>query len=182
MVRPPVDINISASNFKQAQKDDHSLRKLFLIAERDKNFSQNKHVMSWYEVRGEVRLRLFHPNKSENVQKQLVVPHTFRQQVLQFGHETLLSGHQGAKKTLHRIMLNIYWPGISGEVKRFCASCDICQRTVNKANVKRAPLQKIPIINTPFEKVSIDLIGPLSPVTERENRWILTLVDCYTLT
>ena len=180
IVRPPIDINVSACNFKQAQKDDPSLRKLFLLANRDKNFTQNKHVMSWYEVRGEVLFRLFHPNKSENIQKQLVVPHKFRQQVLQIGHETLLSGHQGTKKTLQRIMLNFYWPGISGEVKRFCASCDICQRTINKGNVKRAPLQKMPIINTPFQKVSIDLIGPLSPVTERGNRWILTLVDSAT--
>ncbi|KAI0243434.1 hypothetical protein LSAT2_000001, partial [Lamellibrachia satsuma] len=53
-------------------------------------------------------------------------------------------------------------------------------RTVNKGNVRRAPLQKMPIINTPFQKVSIDLIGPLSPVTERGNRWILTLVDSAT--
>ncbi|KAI0222643.1 hypothetical protein LSAT2_026109, partial [Lamellibrachia satsuma] len=133
-----------------------------------------------WPLRGEVLFRLFHPNKSENIQKQLVVPHKFRQQVLQIGHETLLSGHQGTKKTLQRIMLNFYWPGISGEVKRFCASCDICQRTVNKGNVRRAPLQKMPIINTPFQKVSIDLIGPLSPVTERGNRWILTLVDSAT--
>ena len=65
VVRPPVDVNISASYFKQAQKDDFSSRKLFFIAERDKKTSPNKHVMSWYEV----LFRFFHPNKSENVRK-----------------------------------------------------------------------------------------------------------------
>ena len=60
-----------------------------------------------------------------------------------------------------QIMLNFYWPGIFEDVKRFCASCDICQRTVHKGGLKHAPLQRMLIINTPFQKVAIDLIGPL---------------------
>ena len=38
----------------------------------------------------------------------------------------------------------------------------------------------MPIIDIPFQKVAIDLIGPLSPLSKRRNRWILTVVDCAT--
>ena len=38
----------------------------------------------------------------------------------------------------------------------------------------------MPLVHTPFEKVAIDLIGPLSPPTSKGNRWILTLVDFAT--
>ena len=34
----------------------------------------------------------------------------------------------------------------------------------------------IPIANTPFKKISIYLVGPITPVTERGNLWILTRV------
>ena len=44
----------------------------------------------------------------------------------------------------------------------------------------KAPLQTVPIIKTPFEKVAIDLIGPISPPSARGHRWILTLVDYAT--
>ena len=50
----------------------------------------------------------------------------------------------GVRKTYDRIMHNFYWPGICGDVKRFCRSCDICQRTVDKGTVSRALVQNMP--------------------------------------
>ena len=35
----------------------------------------------------------------------------------------------------------------------------------------------MPLIDEPFKRVAVDLIGPLHPVTDRGNRYILTLVD-----
>lgn len=32
----------------------------------------------------------------------------------------------------------------------------------------------------PFQRVAIDIIGPLSPTSEKGNRFILTMVDCAT--
>ena len=42
------------------------------------------------------------------------------------------------------------------------------------------PVQMIPLVGIPFEKIAIDLIGPLSPPTDKHHRWVLTLVDCAT--
>ncbi|KAK6177725.1 hypothetical protein SNE40_015770 [Patella caerulea] len=35
----------------------------------------------------------------------------------------------------------------------------------------------MPLINVPFERVAVDLIGPIFPVTDKGKRYILTLVD-----
>ena len=77
-------------------------------------------------------------------------------------------------------MKNLFWPGIMGDVRRYCQSCDICQRTVNAGSANKVPLQLLPLIDVPFAKVAIDLIGPLAPATDRKHRWVLTLVDCAT--
>ncbi|XP_037779144.1 uncharacterized protein LOC119575564 [Penaeus monodon] len=69
--------------------------------------------------------------------------------------------------------------GAGADVKRFCRSCSLCQRSSPKGKVKKVPLVAMPVINEPFARVAIDLVGPLSP-SERGHRYILTLIDCAT--
>ena len=71
-------------------------------------------------------------------------------------------------------------PGIQGDAGRFCKSCDVCQKTVNKGSVPKVPLQKIPLTDKPFKRVATDLVGPISPASEEGHRYILTLVDFAT--
>ena len=63
---------------------------------------------------------------------------------------------------------------------RFCKSCDVCQKTVSKGSVPKVPLERMPLINKPFKRVAIDLVGPISPLREEEHRYILTLTDFST--
>ena len=112
--------------------------------------------------------------------KQLVVPSKFRSHVMKTAHETILGGHQGVKKTLDRILTSFFWPAIQSDVTRFCRSCDICQRTVHKGTVPKVPLGKMPLIDIPFQRVAVDLVGPIHPISEKGNRYILTLVDYAT--
>ena len=95
-------------------------------------------------------------------------------------HESVISGHLGAKKTEVRILPNFSWPGLRQDVIRFCHSCDVCQRTVKKGNVKKAPLASMPLIDTPYISVVVDIIGPIAPPCEAGHRNILTLVDYAT--
>ena len=39
----------------------------------------------------------------------------------------------------------------------------------------------MPIFDTPFKHVPIDIDGPIMPMSERKNRYILTIVDYGTL-
>ena len=70
--------------------------------------------------------------KGNKVTLQLVVPEGFREKVLRLAHGTLLTEHLGIKKTLDRVVSELFWPGICGDVARFCKSCDSCQRLFGK--------------------------------------------------
>lgn len=96
---------------------------------------------------------------------------------MKIAHDSILGGHLGTKKTRDQILSNFYWPGIQGDVTRYCQSCDVCQRTIPKSKVIKVPLNEMPIIDTPFEHVAVDLVGPLYPITDKGNRYILTAVD-----
>ena len=67
----------------------------------------------------------------------------------------VMSGHQGHKKTKDRMWREFWWPGFGSDVTRFCRSCAICQRTIAKGRVSSVPLTKMPIIDTPFERVAV---------------------------
>ena len=86
----------------------------------------------------------------------------------------------GVKKTTEKILSAFYWPGIQGDVSRHCRSCDVCPKTVNKGSVPKVPLQKMPLIDKPFKRVAINLVGPFPPPSEQGNHYILTLVDFAT--
>ena len=81
-------------------------------------------------------------------------------------HDTEFSGHPGAKKTEVRILLNFFWTGLRKEVIRFCHSCCVCQRTVKKGSVKKVPLGFMLLIDTPFKRVVVDIVGPIAPQSE----------------
>ena len=51
-------------------------------------------------------------------------------QVTAIGHDAILGGHLGVKKTTDKVISDFFWPGFGGDVKRYCRSCNICERTV----------------------------------------------------
>ena len=56
----------------------------------------------------------------------------------------------------------------------------MCQKTTAKGSVPRVPLGVMPLIDMPFRRVAVDLVGPISPPSEKGHRYILTLVDYAT--
>ena len=91
-----------------------------------------------------------------------------------------MGSHMGIKKMADKIQSALYWPGIQGDMTRYCKSCDVCQKTVNKGSVLKVPLEKMPLIDKPFKRVAIDLVGPIGPLSEDGHRYILTLINFAT--
>ena len=60
-------------------------------------------------------------------QHQIVVPTSYRPEVLRIAHETSLSGHLSVSKTYLKLLKNFYWPTMKRDVVRFCRSCHMCQ-------------------------------------------------------
>ena len=108
-----------------------------------------------------------------------MVPEQLRKAVLGLAHDSFISGHEGVHKTTDRLISNFWWPGVRGDVTRYCQSCDVCQRTIHRGRVSKALLQKLPIIRVPFQRIGVDLIGPIIQQPHRE-RYVLTVVDYAT--
>ena len=91
-----------------------------------------------------------------------------------------MAGHLVVSKTLDRLLTQFWWPGIGVDVTRFVRSCDACQKTTPKGRVGKVPLQKMPIIREPFQRVEIDLVGPITPPSSTGNRYILCVIEYAT--
>ena len=92
--------------------------------------------------------------------EQLVLPTPCRKTVLQLAHELPLAGHMGKKKTSERILQRFYWPTLFHDVAEHCRICGECQKTA-PAGKSRAPLVPLPVIDEPFQRMAMDIVGPL---------------------
>ncbi|XP_040288719.1 uncharacterized protein LOC121001621, partial [Bufo bufo] len=109
-----------------------------------------------------------------------VVPRKYRQELLRIGHDVPLAGHLGIRKTGYRITQNFFWPGVSDDVRAYCQTCEVCQRIGKKGDHPKAKLVSMPIIEEPFTRVAVDIIGPLAQPSRSGKRYILTIVDYAT--
>lgn len=164
----PVNLNITSDQLRTLQQEDPSLKEFWDSLEN----GQSKQEKSQFVSRQGI---LYRRKKLSTgyTDLQLVVPTSLRKQVLSFAHDSAMGGHLGRQKTLDRIAGHFYWKGIVTDVARWCQSCDLCQRTEPKGRTGKVPLGQMPIIDTPFKRVSVDLVGPIFPATERGHKYIL---------
>ncbi|XP_033762635.1 uncharacterized protein LOC117344094 [Pecten maximus] len=172
----------SVEDLKDEQQRDPTLVKFRKLASEEQTYERDDGGSSTIFYQKGVMYRKFQSPKVRNGMtfRQLIVPERYRDMVMRLAHESVMSGHLAAKRTTSRVLSEFFWPGVQAEVIRFCRSCDICQKTFPKGRVPKAPLGDMPLIDTPFKRIAVDLIGPLEPATERGNRFILTVVDYAT--
>ncbi|XP_071964120.1 uncharacterized protein [Antedon mediterranea] len=173
---------ITAVTMKTAQQQDVSLAKFKDLAEKQTTTVSNKQATSRFIYHKDLLYRQFSSPNIEHGDKftQLVVPADYRRQVMRQAHETLLGGHQGVKKTTDKVLTTFWWPGVTADITRYCRSCDICQRTVQKGRVTKVPLGSMPLIEVPFERIAVDIVGPIFPMSKGRNRYIITIIDFAT--
>ena len=160
------------------QSEDESLRKYW---DRGDVLVNGQAEIS-FQVKSGI-LHCIHKHPFVNIGKpvkQVMVPLQLRHRIMEVAYGSIMGGHLGIKKTTDNIESAFYWPGIQSAITRFCKSCDVCQKTVNKGSVPKVPLQEMPLIDTSFKRVAIDLVGPIRPPGEEGHRYILTLVDFAT--
>ena len=155
------------------QLEDPSLEKVFEYAKNGFEKKRGK-LTSKFIIRKGILYRI------AGSCEQLVVPERYRKTVFNIAHSAPLAGHQGNSRTLARIQRHFYWPSMGVEVSRWTASCDICQKTVDKGRVRPAPIIPLPVIGEPFSRCAIDLVGPIDPIGVGGYRYILVLTDFAT--
>lgn len=100
------------------------------------------------------------------------------EQVIKEHHFTPLGGHQGETKTIEKIKRIYSWPGMFKDIREYIKKCSSCQLNKSRAN-KKMPMKITTTSSRPFEKIFLDIVGPL-PSSYANNKFILTFQDDLT--
>ena len=102
------------------------------------------------------------------------VPAQFRHAVFDSLHSL---SHPGIRATQRLLTARFVWPGINMDVRRWARSCLSCQRSkVHRHTV--TPLSTFVAPDARFDKVHLDLVGPLPP--SNGFPYVLTCIDRFT--
>ena len=159
-------LEISTEQLQHLQEEDETLAR----ASEGENFFRHDGILyrRW--------LPQGQPEGSEI--NQIILPKQCRRSVLEIAHVVPIAGHLGKKKTAARIMRRFYWPTLFRDTADFCRSCPECQKA-GQRRVPRAPLIPLPVMEEPFQRVAMDIIGPL-PRSRSGHRYVLVLCDYAT--
>jgi len=100
-----------------------------------------------------------------------------RTDIIREHHDTIAAGHPGRWKTQENITRDYWWPRMQGQIQKYIAGCDLCQRTKPHREKPRNPLHPHEVPSLPWEHISIDLITGL-PESNGFNA-ILVIVDRF---
>ncbi|CAM4693719.1 unnamed protein product [Lepidochelys olivacea] len=112
-------------------------------------------------------------------QRQLVVPTKYWVKLLSLAHNHP-SGHAGVNRTKDHLGRSFHWEGMGKDVSTYVRSCEVCQRVGKPQDQVKASLQPLPIIEVPFQRIAVDILGPFPKKTPRGKQYILTFMDFAT--
>ncbi|KAJ8047942.1 hypothetical protein HOLleu_00064 [Holothuria leucospilota] len=164
------------------QQHDEELQPLITGALTE---DESKDVPVCFYFKNNILMRKWRPpdaplDEEWRIYHQIVVPRTYRREILSIAHEMPFAGHLGVNKTYHRILNHFYWPKLKSDVAKFCKTCHSCQMVGKpNQNIPAAPLKPIPAFEEPFSRVIIGCVGPL-PKSRAGHQYILTIMCAST--
>ena len=122
-------------------------------------------------------LRYSVPNTDLLQGKQVVcLPKVLWDDTIRLGHAT--GGHMAQLITLERLKRTVFFPGMAAEIQDFINNCKSCQTKQHQIKDQRHTLVS-PLEGYPFQKISLDYVGPLSEGRRTNSKWILTCRDTF---
>ena len=76
---------------------------------------------------------------------------------MRLAHVSTVAGHFAKDRTLQMIRGRMDWPGISKDVSVMCEGCSVSQKSFPTQVVARAPLQPLPMIENPLDRIAMDI-------------------------
>ena len=110
-------------------------------------------------------------NKNNTVlHNQIYVPAKFRENILQYYHDTKYAAHQGAFKVYQHMLPKFYWMGCFSDIQNY-----ITHNADSKFNI---PLKSLKTYNNPFESIHLDIM--FVKTKSSGYQYILTILDAFT--
>ncbi|CAM4616970.1 unnamed protein product, partial [Lepidochelys olivacea] len=171
----------SREQFQTEQEADESLQRAWTAARSNPPPLSSSNRSRFVVERGLLYKETLSGGHQEDwhPQRQLVVPTKYRAKLLSLAHDHP-SGHAGVNRTKDRLGGSFHWEGMGKDVSTYVQSCEVCQRVGKPQDQVKAPLQPLPIIEVPFQRVAVDILGPFPKKTPRGKQYILTFMDFAT--
>ena len=116
--------------------------------------------------------------KDQGVER-ICVPENQRPWILKSLHDIPLSAHRGHKKLSFMLASRFYFPRMASYVKKYCTSCEFCQKNKSyNANTRGIPTP-MPIPLSRFSVVSLDILSEF-PRTRNGHNAIVCFTDRLT--
>ena len=98
--------------------------------------------------------------------------------ILALSHDSKLTGHPRRWKTLELVSRNYWWVQMSRYIGKYVSTCDMCLQTKSIHQPSSRQLHPLPILDTPWDTVSIDFIVELLESNRKDA--IMVVVDSVT--
>jgi transposase InsO family protein len=155
-------IQISTEQLIQAQQND----------DYAKNILNNIKKYKQYIIKDSILMRRQAPPVPYVSQGEL------RRTILKVYHDTAANGaHFGRDKTLHKIKTRYFWPSMYKDINNYVKSCILCAQYNPRRQKTSGTLRPIKPPEGVWQLVSIDFHGPITPTSQRGNKYILSLTD-----
>ena len=114
----------------------------------------------------------------QTVSWKLWIPLGLSNKVISGCHDATASAHGGVAKTIDKVRILYYWPGMVRQIREYVSKCEICK--VNKAPnyTLRPPMGRLYPTERAFQRLYIDLLGPY-PRSKKGNTSLLIVLDQF---
>jgi hypothetical protein len=93
-------------------------------------------------------------------------------------HDSKIASHAGRWKTLELVSQKYWWPQMSRYIGRYIFTCDMCLCTKPSHNPLTRELHLLPILDAPWDTISVDFIVELLESEEKDV--VMVVVDSIT--
>lgn len=102
----------------------------------------------------------------------------FRTDIMKIYHDSPANGaHFGRDKTIEKIRTRYYWDNMVSDITNYVQSCFRCKQN---NPIRRKPSGHLKPIEPPagvWQLLAMDFHGPINPISQRGNRYIISLTD-----
>jgi len=157
-------LHIQTVNLQIEQNNDPKLNKIIQALE---NPDISDHI--WirksknYFINSEKILMYKHGPKEKKMYL-IAIPEKRINEILFNFHDHPQAGHLGVNKTYKKIIERYFWTTMYKDIRKYVTSCVSCQkRKADKTATYGQMLTSPKIIGIPFQRFTIDYIGPINP-------------------